>query len=62
MVMDNGKGIPDEIKDEIFIPFFTTRAEGTGMGLSYSQQIIRAHGGTINFRSSPDGTVFLVRW
>ena len=62
MVMDNGSGVPDEIKDEIFIPFFTTRTEGTGIGLSYSRQIIRSHGGTINLRSSPGSTVFLVRW
>jgi two-component system, NtrC family, nitrogen regulation sensor histidine kinase NtrY len=61
-VVDNGKGIPDEIKDEIFIPFFTTRPEGTGIGLSYSRQILIAHGGSISFRSSRDGSVFLVRW
>jgi two-component system, NtrC family, nitrogen regulation sensor histidine kinase NtrY len=61
-VADNGKGIPDEIKDEIFIPFFTTRSEGTGIGLSYSRQILLAHGGSVNFRSGPGSTVFLVRW
>lgn len=61
-VKDNGNGIPEEIKDEIFIPFFTTRSEGTGIGLSYSRQILRAHGGTINFRSDAGDTVFSVRW
>jgi two-component system, NtrC family, nitrogen regulation sensor histidine kinase NtrY len=61
-VTDNGKGIPDEIKEEIFIPFFTTRAQGTGIGLSYSRQILIAHGGSIHFRSHPGRTVFTVRW
>ena len=36
-VRDNGPGIPDEIADEIFLPFFTTREKGTGVGLSYSR-------------------------
>jgi two-component system, NtrC family, nitrogen regulation sensor histidine kinase NtrY len=62
VVVDNGKGIPDEIKDEIFIPFFTTRSEGTGIGLSYSRQIVIAHGGSIKFHSAHGRTVFSVKW
>lgn len=62
MVSDNGSGIPAEIKDEIFIPFFTTKTDGSGIGLSYSRQILRAHGGTIFFNSTPGATTFTVRW
>lgn len=61
-VADNGPGIPPEIADEIFVPFFTTKTTGSGIGLSYSRQILRAHGGTINCYSKPGNTVFTVRW
>lgn len=61
-VADNGHGIAEEIKDEIFIPFFSTRTQGTGIGLSYSRQILRAHGGTIHFNSNAKGTAFCVKW
>ena len=42
-VTDNGPGIPDELQEKIFIPFFTTKSEGTGIGLSLCRQIIRNH-------------------
>ena len=45
-VTDNGEGIPPEISDEIFMPFFTTRKKGTGVGLSYSRQVMAMNGGT----------------
>ena len=61
-VSDNGVGIPDEIADEIFIPFFTTKESGSGIGLSYSRQILRAHGGSLLCRSKVGETVFTVRW
>jgi len=61
-VADNGPGIPDEIQDEIFIPFFTTKESGSGIGLSYSRQIIRAHGGSLLCQSKAGETVFTVRW
>lgn len=61
-VSDNGPGIPSEIADEIFIPFFTTKKSGTGIGLSYSRQIIRAHGGSLYCTSKPNKTVFNLRW
>ena len=61
-VSDNGSGISDEIADEIFIPFFTTKESGSGIGLSYSRQIIRAHGGSLNCRSKEGETVFTLRW
>lgn len=59
-IVDNGPGIPTEIKDSIFIPFFTTKEKGTGVGLSYSRQIIKAHGGTIFCNSTSGETMFEV--
>ncbi len=52
-VIDNGKGILPEVMDKIFIPFFTTKAEGSGIGLSLSKQIMRKHGGSLNAYSEP---------
>ncbi len=52
-VIDNGPGISDENLDKIFIPFYTTRQKGSGIGLSISRQIMRAHGGNLNVRSVP---------
>ncbi len=57
VVADNGPGIPDNVRDEIFVPFFTTKSTGSGIGLSYSQQVLRAHGGTIVCQSSTNGTI-----
>jgi nitrogen fixation/metabolism regulation signal transduction histidine kinase len=58
-VSDNGPGISKENLEEIFIPFFTTREKGSGIGLSVSKQIMGAHGGTLKVRSIPDKeTVF----
>jgi nitrogen fixation/metabolism regulation signal transduction histidine kinase len=51
-VSDNGPGIPEENLDEIFVPFFTTRRNGSGIGLSISRQIMRMHGGNLRVRSS----------
>ncbi len=53
-VRDNGPGIPAELIEEIFIPFFTTKSEGTGIGLSLSKQIMRLHGGSLEVHSVPD--------
>jgi len=52
-VRDNGPGIPADIREKIFIPFFTTRTEGTGIGLSLCRQIMRLHRGTISVQSKP---------
>jgi len=62
-VLDNGPGIPRDIQERIFIPFFTTREDGSGIGLSLSRQIMRMHGGTILCRSSEgSGTAFALRF
>ncbi|MDT0678615.1 sensor histidine kinase [Autumnicola musiva] len=50
-VADNGPGISQEIKDQIFIPFFTTKKKGSGIGLSLSKQIMTLHGGKIQINS-----------
>ena len=53
-VIDNGPGILEEVIDKIFIPFFTTKQEGSGIGLSLSKQIMRTHGGTLTAQSEPN--------
>ena len=57
-VKDNGKGIPPEILDNIFVPFYTTKESGSGIGLSLSRQIMRLHGGSISVQSTAFGTIF----
>jgi len=52
-VTDNGSGIDVDLMDKIFIPFFTTREHGSGIGLSLSRQIMKLHGGTISVSSKP---------
>ncbi len=53
-VVDNGPGILPNVLDRVFIPFFTTKPQGSGIGLSLSRQILRLHGGTINAYSEPE--------
>ncbi len=58
-VIDNGPGITEEKLEEIFVPFFTTKEKGSGIGLSISKQIMKVHGGNLKVRSVPDKeTVF----
>lgn len=58
-VIDNGQGILKDVLDKIFIPFFTTKPSGSGIGLSLSRQIMRLHNGTISAQSVPEKeTVF----
>ena len=54
-VHDIGVGIPDEVKDKIFIPLTTGKAKGTGLGLAVGKRIIEAHGRTITFESERGG-------
>lgn len=53
-VWDNGPGIPADLIEEIFVPFFTTKNTGTGIGLSLSKQILRLHGGALKVHSVPN--------
>jgi nitrogen fixation/metabolism regulation signal transduction histidine kinase len=53
-IEDNGKGIPQELMDQVFVPFFTTKEQGSGIGLSLAQQIMRLHGGNISVQSVPN--------
>ncbi|WP_266204657.1 sensor histidine kinase [Pontibacter kalidii] len=57
-VTDNGPGIPDDVLDKIFIPFYTTKKQGSGIGLSLSRQIMQQHGGTIRVHAQPGETTF----
>ncbi|HZH54275.1 MAG TPA: HAMP domain-containing sensor histidine kinase, partial [Sphingobacteriaceae bacterium] len=52
-VKDNGVGIPEELRDQIFTPFFTTKKSGNGIGLTLSKQIMLLHGGNIFLDSEP---------
>jgi signal transduction histidine kinase len=52
---DTGPGIPEEARDHIFVPFYTTKEKGTGLGLAICQRIVKAHGGTIRVLTAPGG-------
>lgn len=59
-VQDNGPGIPDELRPLLFEPFVTTKANGTGLGLSLVAKIIEDHGGVVEAQSQPRRTAFTV--
>jgi two-component system nitrogen regulation sensor histidine kinase NtrY len=62
-VTDNGVGISEDVQEKIFIPFFSTKKNGSGIGLSLSRQIMRSHGGLIRVNSIPGKeTVFTLRF
>jgi len=63
-VKDNGNGVPQKVLDKIFQPFFTTKptGEGTGLGLSLSYDIIKAHGGEIKVETKEEeGSEFIIQ-
>ncbi|MEW5872502.1 MAG: ATP-binding protein [Chloroflexota bacterium] len=60
-VADTGPGIPTEIQERIFQPFYTTQSGGTGLGLAIAKRIVTAHKGSLRLESFPGGTVFYVR-
>ncbi len=61
-IVDNGPGIEPHVQDQIFIPFFSTKQSGSGIGLALSRQIVRLHGGTLSVRSDPgEETALTVR-
>lgn len=57
-IIDDGPGIPEDLKDKIFFPMVTGRAEGTGLGLSIAQRLVHQHGGLLEVESSPGCTAF----
>lgn len=60
-VVDDGMGIPADVRASIFEPFFTTKPSGTGLGLAVVKRIVDSHGGELLVTSSPSGTTFTVR-
>jgi len=61
-VIDNGPGIPEDIQHELFKPFFTTRNDGTGLGLAVVQAVARSHGGSVRVESIQNqGSEFIVQ-
>ncbi len=59
-VTDNGAGIPNELLDKIFVPFFSTKENGSGIGLSLSRQIMQMHNGILKVESQPQKTTFTI--
>jgi nitrogen fixation/metabolism regulation signal transduction histidine kinase len=60
-ISDNGKGIPEDRQNKVFVPYFTTKSTGTGIGLSITKQIIENHNGKIYFESKENsGTFFYI--
>jgi nitrogen fixation/metabolism regulation signal transduction histidine kinase len=54
-VRDNGPGIPEDRRDDVFLPFYTTHRGGSGVGLSFARQVALAHGGSISAAVAPEG-------
>jgi signal transduction histidine kinase len=62
-VSDNGTGIPEDILENIFIPFFSTKKTGSGIGLSLCKQIMMLHKGNITVHSVPgEGSIFTLQF
>ena len=57
-IADNGRGVPEDLAERIFLPLVSGRAEGSGLGLALAQQVAREHGGSLGYRSRPGHTVF----
>jgi signal transduction histidine kinase len=60
-VIDQGKGVPEQVESQIFDPFFTTRANGTGLGLAIVKRVVEDMKGEIAYRRDGQGTVFELR-
>ena len=59
-VVDDGRGVPEDLTDRLFLPLVSGRAEGSGLGLALAQQVVREHSGSLTYRSRPGHTVFTV--
>lgn len=57
-VVDDGRGVPEDLAGQVFVPLVSGRADGTGLGLAMAQQVAREHRGSLAFRSRPGHTVF----
>jgi two-component system nitrogen regulation sensor histidine kinase GlnL len=57
-IADDGRGVPEDLAERIFLPLVSGRAQGTGLGLPLAQQVAREHGGSLGYRSRPGHTVF----
>jgi hypothetical protein len=61
-VSDTGKGLTEEIRERLFLPYYSTKHRGTGLGLSIAAKIVQEHGGTINAEANtPKGARFMLR-
>jgi two-component system, LuxR family, sensor histidine kinase DctS len=58
-VADVGPGIPPDVAQRLFTPFFTTRSEGMGLGLSLCRTVVEQHGGALDFATGSTGTRFV---
>ncbi len=63
-IVDSGSGIPKDLRDKIFLPFFSTKApgKGTGIGLDVSQKIVNEHGGVIRINTKSTNTHFVLEF
>jgi PAS domain S-box-containing protein len=61
-ISDTGHGIPETIRDKIFLPFYTTKEKGTGLGLAIVHKIVVSHGGDIKVETGDKGTTFTIRF
>jgi two-component system nitrogen regulation sensor histidine kinase GlnL len=59
-IIDNGPGIPQDMQEQVFFPMVSSKEDGSGLGLSISQDIIRIHGGAISFNTASKGTTFSI--
>jgi two-component system nitrogen regulation sensor histidine kinase GlnL len=59
-IIDNGPGIPLDLQEQLFFPMVSSKEDGSGLGLSISQDIIRIHGGAILFNTASKGTTFSI--
>lgn len=57
-IADDGRGVPEDLAERIFLPLVSGRAQGSGLGLPLAQQVAREHGGSLGYRSRPGHTVF----
>ncbi|RMG27368.1 MAG: PAS domain-containing sensor histidine kinase, partial [Gammaproteobacteria bacterium] len=57
-IIDNGPGVPEALRERLFVPLVTGRAQGTGLGLAIAQNLVGRHGGIIEFESRPGHTCF----